>query len=372
MKNFKLFGLLFICFLQIQCKKEPKKQTTQITASTVKYAKGFDIINKNGVKKLIIKRAFQTSEQQFEYILSDTKTDIKTNTIKVPLQRFVPTSTTHISMIEYLQSEDKIVGFPNTKYISSTKTRKLIDTKKIKDIGSEQDMNTEMLLDLSPDLVIGFSLHPNNKVYENIKKMGVPVVFNGEWLEETPLGRAEWIKFFGALLNKEQQADSIFKMVETDYLNAKKIAKNATKHPTVMSGSLFKDVWYAPAGKSFIASLFKDANVDYLWSDTNGTGSLSLNLENVLDKAQNADFWIGCGSFTSTKDLLQSNNHYQQFLSFKHKNVFGYGAKRGKIGGLIYFEESPIRPDLVLKDIIKITHPELLKNYQLHFYTKLK
>ncbi len=364
-----LFIVLLLC---VQCKKETIKDNRQKqNTSTIKYAKGFDIVEENGEKYLILKRVFQNYSTPFKYLLSD-KNDVKNNTIKTPVSQLVVTSTTHIPMIELLGSEEKIIGFPNTKYISSEKTRKRIDNGLITELGSEQSMNTEILIDLVPDLVIGFSLHPNNKLYNNIQKLGIPVVFDGDWLEETPLGRAEWIKFFGVLLGKEKEANRVFSTIEKNYLAVKQIAKTAKKSPKIMSGSFFKDVWYAPAGESFIGKFLADANLDYLWKDSKGTGSLQLNFENVLEKAQEADYWIGCGIFETKSQLLSSNKNYNQFAPVNSNTTYTNSAIKGATGGIKYFEFAPIRPDLVLKDLIKITQPELLPEYQLTFYTQLK
>ncbi|WP_299157554.1 ABC transporter substrate-binding protein [uncultured Tenacibaculum sp.] len=372
MKHF--LSLAIISLLFFQCKKAESKEVTKSVEmhSPIKYAKGFDIITQNGQKKLVFKRVFQNSKKQFTYTLTNT-TNISKNELKVPINELVVTSTTHIPMLELLSSETKLVGFPHTKYISSEKTRKLIEDNKVVELGSEQNMNTEKLMDLNPELVIGFSLHPNNKLYENIKKSGIPVIFNGDWLEETPLGRAEWIKFFGALLNKEKEADSIFKIIELNYTRAIEIAKNNKKKPpTVLSGSMFKDVWNLPAGESFMATYLKDANLNYLWKETNGTGSLQLSFESVLDKGKNADYWIGCGLFETKEQMLSANKHYKEFNALIQGNVYTIGSKKGKTGGLLYFELAPVRPDLVLKDFIKITNPKLLPNYKLTFFEKLK
>lgn len=360
---------LVILLLFIQCKKEAPKLSTHKTAtkSAIKHAKGFDIITENNQQKLIIKKVFQNSEKQFSFVLTNTKSTNK-NELKVPVQSLVVTSTTHIPMLELLNAENRLVGFPNSKYISSKKTRKRIDNGSIIELGSEQDMNTEKLIDLAPELVVGFSLHPNNKLYQNIQKLGIPVVFNGDWLEETPLGRAEWIKFFGVLLGKEKEADSIFMAIETEYLKAKTIAKKNTNSPTILSGSMFKDVWNIPAGKSFIATYFKDANLNYLWKNTNGTGSLQLSFESVLDKGKNADYWFNCGLFETKAQMQQANKHYKEFDAFTNNKLYTFAKRKGATGGLIYFELSPVRPDLVLKDLIKITQPGTLPDYELSFF----
>jgi iron complex transport system substrate-binding protein len=211
-----------------------------------------------------------------------------------------------------------------------------------------------------------------NKIFSTIEKAGIPVLLNGDWLEETPLGRAEWIKFFGALYNKEKEADSIFTSIEQEYLQAVEIAKNATKKPTVLSGVMFKDSWNLPAGDSFVAQFLKDANTNYLWSDTKGKGSLSLNFETVYEKGQNAEFWIAPGHYKSLKELNEANDHYTQFEAFKTNKIYSFANTTGTTGGVLYYELAPVQPQIVLKDIIKIMHPELLPNYQPFFLKKLQ
>ena len=370
------FFLLLVIF-SFSCKKEILKETTApISKSTIKYAKGFDIVTVNGLKKLIIKTGYQNAKTVFEYlILNKTakKASLNNQTIQVPIKEIVVTSTTHIPMVELLNEESSIVGFPHATYISSEKTRTLIDAGKIKEIGKESSLNTEILLDLQPELVVGYSVSSADKSLTTIKKAGINVIYNGDWLEETPLGRAEWIKFFGVLFDKEKQADSIFKEIENNYLDAKNIALKAARKPTILSGAIMsKDIWNLPAGDSFVAQFLKDANLNYLWKNSKGKGSLSLSFESVFDTGRNADFWIAPGYFSSKEQLLQSNQIYAEFEAFKNDRIFTPSTKKGKTGGVIYYELAPTRPDLVLKDIIKITNPDLLPNYELTFFEKMQ
>ncbi|APZ47207.1 ABC transporter substrate-binding protein [Polaribacter reichenbachii] len=368
----KAFFFLILLVI-ISCKKEATKVVIK-SKSDIKYAKGFDIINDHGTKKLIIKSAYKGSNEVAEYTIK-TKGDKNSkveNTIFTPIQQIVVTSTTHIPMVELLNEETAIVGFPYSKYVSSEKTRNLIDAGKIQEIGKESSLNTEILLDLQPELVVGYSVSSADKSLTTIKKAGINVIYNGDWLEETPLGRAEWIKFFGVLFDKEQQADSIFKVIEVNYNEAKQIALKSTKKPTILSGAIMsKDIWNLPAGDSFVAQYLKDANCNYLWQTSKGTGSLSLSFESVFDKGADAEFWIAPGYFTSKEQLLSSNELYSKFTAFKMGNIFTPSTKKGKTGGVIYYELAPTRPDLVLKDIIKITNPELLLNYKLTFFEKM-
>jgi iron complex transport system substrate-binding protein len=378
MRNLKIVVLFLVMILSFSCKKEVKNidKKPQIESS-IKYAKGFDIITNNGVKKLIIKAAYQNSDAVFEYEIrnktSNTIIHYKNEVIEVPIKKIVVTSTTHIPMVELLNEETAIIGFPYSKYVSSEKTRRLIDANKIAEIGKEGALNTEILLNLHPELIVGYSISSADKSLTTLEKAGINVIYNGDWLEETPLGRAEWIKFFGVLFDKEKQADSIFKEIEKNYLEAKKIALKSTKKPTILSGAIMsKDIWNLPAGESFVAQFLKDANLRYLWEESEGKGSLSLSFESVFDKGRNANFWIAPGYFASKEQLLNSNKIYTEFSAFKNDNIYTPTTKKGKTGGVIYYELAPTRPDLVLKDMIKITNPNLLPNYKLTFFEKMQ
>lgn len=370
----KLITFYILCALFISCKTSSKKEKetfSKTEKTTIKYAKGFKIFEEEGKKVLFIKSPYPKAKEGVSYSFSKNKEKYP-NTITIPLQTVVVTSTTHIPMLEYLNVEDRLVGFSDTHYISSKKTRALINKNKIKEIGNDRNINTEILLDLQPDAFIGFTVDSNTKIHDNIRKAGIPVIINNAWLEETPLGRAEWIKFFGLLFDKEAKADSIFKDIEKRYLKIKSIAKGAKNTPSVIYGGLFKEVWYTPAGNSFKAAFFRDANMNYLWKDTEGTGSLPLNIESVFTKGKDADIWLSPSSYTSLLGLKKGNAIYPNFKAFKTKNVYSFAAKKGETGGTIFYELSPLRPDLVLKDLIKIAHPELLPNDAFTFYEKLK
>lgn len=361
--------LLFSCKND---KKRPPSNLQAIPTSSIKYAKGFDIQHFNDYKKLIIKTPYLNAKEPFEYKLTHYKSANELKTIQIPIKSIVVTSTTHIPILELLNIEDKLIGYPNTDYISSIKTRTLIENGSISDLGNEENINTELLLVLKPDAVIGFSMNSNNKMFATIEKLGIPVLLNGDWLEESPLGRAEWIKFFGVLFDKEREADSIFNAIEKNYLEAKSIALKATETPTIISGGLFKDIWNLPAGESFEATFLKDANTDYLWKDSKGKGSLSLNIENVFEKGENADIWISPSFYNTFDQLKKANSIYPKFKAFQRNNIYTFVNKQGEKGGVIYFELAPARPDLVLKDLIKIAHPELLEDYEFTFFELLK
>ncbi len=378
MKNLYFLFILFFSFLS--CKQENKELISaaplKLVDQEIQYAIGFTIENKQTYKEIKITSPWPDATHAFTYILYPKGTEKPTisttaSYIQIPIDKTVVTSTTDIPMLEYLGVEDKLIGFPNCDYISSEKTRDLIDCGFVAELGNNGQLNTEITLALAPELIIGYSATGDTKTYDLIEKTGIPVVMNGSWMEQHPLGRAEWIKFIAAFYNKEKVADSIFEKIKKEYNNAVTLANNATKIPTVLSGNMFKDLWYVPGGNSYVAKFLKDANTDYAWADIPKTGSIALNFESVLEKAQGAELWIGSGASTSLEELEQKNNRYTFFEAFKNKAVYSSTLQMGAKGGLIYYELGPMRPDLILKDIIQIAHPELLTDYEPYFFEKL-
>lgn len=375
---------IFILFIVVSaCKNETKNNLPELTEGkelTLHYAEGLKITEFDNHKIIEITKPWPKADKKYTYLLLSKNQAAKTTynkddydgVILTPISKTVVTSTTHIPALELLGVEKTLIGFPGTDYISSEKTRKLIDNQKVRELGKNEGINTEVLLEINPDVVIGFGVDGANKTFETIKKAGIPVIYNGDWVEASALAKAEWIKFFGALFNKQKEADSIFNSIKKEYLAAKEIAKLANNRPTVLSGAMHKDVWYLPNGSSPEAQFLKDANVNYLWQDTTGNGSLALSFEIVLEKAQNADLWLSPSYYSSLEQLEKGNTLYTNFEAFKQKNIYTFANKKGTTGGILYYELGTARPDIVLKDIIKITHPELLEDYKPYFFEKLK
>jgi iron complex transport system substrate-binding protein len=366
-----LMAILILALGSCQTKKHNNEPNNSNHPNAIKYAKGFDITPHEDHFKLVIHNPYLNAEIPIEYKISTPRSN-GIQGIKTPLRSVVVTSTTHIPFLDMLGVQDKLVGFPNTNYISSAKTRARIDEGSVLDLGNEEQINTELLMALHPDLVIGFSLYSNNKMFANIEKMGIPVILNGDWLEETPLGRAEWIKFFGLLFDKLDEANRIFDEIERNYLEAKAIASQSNASPTVISGGLFKDIWNLPAGNSFEATFLNHANTDYLYSKSQGKGSLSLSMEAVYEKAKDAEIWISPSYHETLASMKSANEIYAKFKAFETNSVYTFVNNKGPTGGVIYFELAPARPDLVLKDLIKIAHPEMLPEYEMRFFELLQ
>ncbi|WP_121366036.1 ABC transporter substrate-binding protein [Flavobacterium limicola] len=371
-----LFILSFSTF--VGCKKSEtlKVKEPKNSKNAIEYASGFSINKYEGYSIVTVSNPWPEANKNFTYILKEKNGSIpdslkKYTTIPVPLQSIVVTSTTIIPFLEMLGVEKSLVGFPHTDYVSSEKTRKLIDAGTVKNIGQNEKLNMEQLIELEPNLIVTFGIDNNNPMLDNLQKSGLKVLIQADWMEQTPLGKAEWIKLYGALFGKEKEAKTLFDGIVKNYNDAIQLV--ATKKPTatVLYGSMYQDQWYVAKGNSWVAQFMKDAKANYLWANVAGTGSLSLPFEKILEKAKTAKYWIATGSFKSIAEFKNSNTHYSQFDAAKSKNVYTFESKLGATGGTIYYELAASRPDLVLKDYIKIFHPELLPNYTFTFAQKL-
>lgn len=379
-KGDRLLFLLFLSFILSSC--ADKKKTNQPGADTkpdtvITYAAGFSIGHVGKYRVVDVKQPYQGATSGYRYILvprGETPPN-ETNGARViytPLKSIVCTSTTHIPLIEYLGEAKTLTGFPTTDYISSEKVRQRIDSGYVEELGVDQGLNIEKLAVLKPDIVMGYTMSSDYGQFRKIEELGIPVVINAEYLEKHPLGRAEWIKFMGLFYNKEREADSIFKTIERDYLATKAMVDSARIKPTVLSGIVYGDGWFLPGGKNYASKMLKDAGCQYLWAADSSNGFLELSFEVVYDKAHDADLWIGVGSFKSLKEIEAADHRYAQFKPFKQKQVYSYDARKGAKGGSEFLELGYLRPDIILKDLVKIGHPELLPEHQLYFHMKVE
>lgn len=373
-----IFLLLFV-FSCKDLKDLDKLDTNSVNKIEISYAEGFEIIDHGKYRVLNISNPWPKADKTYSYALipKENASFITLNKeefdgmILTPIERIVVTSTTHIPSLELLETEQSLVGFPGMDYISSEKTRLRIENQQVRELGKNEGINIEVLIALQPQAVVAFGVDGANKSMETISKANIPVIYNGDWVEKSPLAKAEWIKFFGALYNKSDEASEIFERIERDYVEAKEIASKATTQPTVLCGAMYKDVWYLPNGTSPEAQFLNDANANYIWSETTEAGSIALSFESVFDKARNADLWLSPSYYSSYSDLEQANIRYTKFEAFENNKIFTFANTTGTTGGVLYYEFGTTRPDLVLKDMIKICHPDLLKDYETTFFKPL-
>ncbi len=349
------------------------EQTDRREAIEIKYATGFQIESSSEGHLLTITNPWPDADQNYKYLLT-SKSDAQSQdavTIQIPVKRLIATSTTHIPPLVLLGKEQTLKAFPSTDYISNPEVRKLIDAGKVTDLGIDNSMDVESMLLSQPDLVMGYGVSEENSIYKKVQKAGIPVVFNGDWVEPHPLGKAEWVKVYGLLYDRYDEAVKIFNQIENDYLSVKEQIKDLNQ-PTVIAGATWKDTWYLPYGDSWQGKILKDAGGRYIYEETSGTGSLAYNIEQVLADARTAAFWIAPGQYTSYQKMQQDQEAYALFDAFENKKIYTFALKKGAKGGVNYYEEASMRPDLVLKDLVTILHPEVALDHQLYFFSPLE
>lgn len=370
-----LFSAVLFCFSG--CKEGKSDGEKNLKNLDLSYASGFTISQGKDYWEVEVSQAWTGSDRIFRYLVLEENADKPPGDfdaiIQLPVEKVILTSTTHIPHLDMLNSTEKLIGFPNLNLISSEKAWQQIDAGRVEDLGAGPSANPEMVIDLAPDLIMISTLGDDLKYLDLLTQAEIPAVINGEYVEQHPLGRAEWIKFTGVLIGKYKEAKAAFEKVEKDYLEAEKLIDsiNDSIFPTVLSGVLYQDIWYAPGSESWGAKILENAGGSYIFSDQKGTGSAQLNYEFVLDNALEADFWIGSADFSDLQTMGNAEPRYKAFKAFKSGNVFSYTQKKGRAGGFEYFELGYMRPDLILKDLIKILHPNLLPAYQLYFYQQL-
>jgi iron complex transport system substrate-binding protein len=366
-------------FFSFCSRKEKVEQTTVPVVDSVplRYAEGFKVRLLDEAKLVEVTYPFQGASSGYKYLLvkegaEPPPHDEDVRVITVPVKNIVCTSTTHVPMLDYLGETNKLIGFPMLDYISSEPMRNRIDSGHIAELGVDKGMNLEKLATLKPDLIMGYMLSGDYGQFKKIEELGMTVVLNAEYLEKHPLGRAEWIKFVALFFEKEAVADSIFREIEQSYLETKYLADSVQRRPDALSGIVYGDGWFLPGGRNYAAQLFKDAGVHYLWEEDPSHGFLQLSFESVYEKAHDADLWIGVASYASLKELKDADQRYTQFRPYKEGNVYTYNARMGAKGGNEYLELGYLRPDIILKDLVKIAHPSMLPSYELYFHRKIQ
>ncbi|MEH2313911.1 MAG: ABC transporter substrate-binding protein [Nostoc sp.] len=347
-----------------------KIKITHATGLAVEYHKHYKIVT--------IKNPWQNVKTGFQYVLVQCGTPTpqgfnQTQVITVPVNSIVSLSTTHLPHLAKLGVVDKLIGVSNSKQVNTPDVVERIKAGKVSQIGKNDNVDIEKLLELNPDLVTTYGTgNSQTDSYAKLTEAGLKVAINAEYMEDTPLGRSEWLKFTALFFNKEEQAEKIFNEIAYKYKQIAQKAKSAKNRPTVFVGFNFKGTWYMPGGKSYVAKYLADAGANYLWSNDKSSGSLPLSFEVVLERAANADYWLNFSqSWNNLKDLVAEDNRYADFKAVKQGNLYNNNARVNENGGNDYWEDGISNPDVVLSDLLKILHSDILPNHQLFYYRKL-
>lgn len=361
---FKIITLLGLLHFSISaCKSEsnnsPKKNLS--SKSITQYSEYLDITEtKNYIQISIV---HPDTKKKYEYVISIKPIDGTSGTWVQPRQKLAVMSSTHIGMLNEIDETKRIVAISNSKYLYNPK---LIRRKnQLINLGDEGQIPINLLVKSKAKNVVysGFGESLSNQ--ESLDKLKITAIPDFDWRETHPLGKAEWLLLFGALTGKFEKAKKQLVTIKANYFKTKSEVKKLNIKQRVMSGNLTADVWYTPAGGSYFARIMKDAGMNYRYATTKGTGSLGLGLEKVVNDAKNVEIWINPGA-SSFEELEQLNPKSRHFSSFKNKLIFCYSKNANR-----FWEESAVRPDLVLRDLALINSGVYSSNL-LTYYSKLK
>ncbi|MFA3782891.1 ABC transporter substrate-binding protein [Melioribacteraceae bacterium 4301-Me] len=352
--------------------------TKAYSETKVIYSKNFSIEYTNDYKIINIFSADEKHKLIFQYLLLPKDSPIPNGysqamIVRIPINSIISLSSLYIGFLERLGLLDKLIAVDKFQYVSSPKVWSLIDSGKIYEVGESYNLNIEEIYKLKPGLILTYG-NGNPFVDANPKliEFGIKVASTTIHLETTPLARAEWIKFIAAFFNYESKANKIFDSLALKYNKLVSMTKNIENRPTVFTEALVGGIWFEPGGKSFMANLLKDAGADYIWKDDNSTGSLRLTYEQVFAKAHNADFWVNVLFWSKFSDALKNDPRNAKFKAYQAKNIYNYNRLVNKYGFYQYWEDSVVNCDILLSDLIKIFHPELLPGYKLFYYKRLE
>lgn len=347
----------------------------------VDHALGFSIEYHNNYKLLTVTQPWANASEAFTYALVQCGTPVpedlgETPVFMVPIRSIVTMSATYLPYLELFGKLDSLIGVDDLTYIYNENVQKLAEDGSITVVGGGAGggiASVETLIELEPDVIMtSASGYAEYDAHPKLLEAGLPVVINGDYVESTPLGRAEWGKFIAAFYNLEAEAENEFdKMVER-YMGLTSLTRDLTQKPTVFTNTDYQGSWYVPGGLSYAAILLKDAGAEYLWAEIEGTGATPLSFEQVYEKATTADFWLNVGFAGDLGSLLVMDERYADFDAINSKHVYNYNARVNTSGGSDYFESGIANPDVILADLISIFHPDLLPDHALYYYKQLQ
>ncbi|MDR0427052.1 MAG: ABC transporter substrate-binding protein [Dysgonamonadaceae bacterium] len=368
-----LLGIMLLSACQKKQSVSRNNEYPDFSIDSTYFANGFILERHSDFKVIHLINPWNKEQTLQTYILCSDSKPLpdhlpKGEIIRTPLKRTVVFSSVICGFLEELDVLHTLTGVAEPEYIDLPYIKHGIETGKIEDIGQASNPHIEKLILINPDAL--FTNPISDSENTSLNKQPAPIIHCFEYMESDPLGQAEWIRFYGWLFEKEELADSLFRQTLNHYNQLKELTDHVKYRPSVFAELKLGDFWYMPGGKSYMANLFSDAGADYILKENDHSGSVSLHFETVLDKAEDADFWLFkyYSPYNMTYEQLQSDySNYGLFKAFKERKIYACNT----LQTANYYRELPLHPDWILRDFISIFHPELLPNHQPRYYNKL-
>ena len=367
---------LFVLFFIAGCRNHQNNEISQGSRSD--RARGFTVEELPGIIKLTVFNPWEKATNvSFDYYLINREIGIPDSLagkriIKTPVNRVICLSTTHLAYLDVLGEHDAVAGISGSRYISNPAVRKRMEQGDVPDVGYGQNLNYELIVNLKPDLVMAYGVGSEVTSYTGkLEELGIPVVMVAEYLEESPLGRAEWIRFMGTLFEKQHLADAWFEEIELEYNRLRALVDLKKELPKVLVGSPYKDSWWVPGGNSYMANLIADAGGNYIGKHNPSHESYVISFENAMEWGGRADVWINTGNLTSRKEVIGADQRFENFEVFNKGKLYNNIKRLSSHGGNDFWESGTVNPHLILRDLISIFHPGLVEE-DLIYYSEIK
>lgn len=333
------------------------------------FARYLTLVKYNGYTKAVLRNPWDTLGVLHTYLLVDKDKALPDSlpdgtVIRTPLRKALVYTSVHCSLFAELESAGAVGGVCDRAYISLPFVQDGCRSGQIIDAGNSMNPDIERVIEMHPDAIL-LSPFENSGGYGRIEKLNIPIVECADYMETSPLGRAEWIRFFGLLVGKEAMADSIFRKVSAEYASLKAQVEDIPHRKTVFSELKSSSAWYVPGGQSTMAQLYADAGAQYVFAETKQSGSVALAFETVFDRAQHADCWLV--KYNRPADMTYANlkSEYAPYARFDaYRNKCVYGCNTGRIP---FYEETPFHPERLLKDLIAVFYPERIDCAPVYF-----
>ena len=270
--------------------------------------------------------------------------------------RIAAMSSSHIAMLDLIGGTPRIKAVSGMRFISDSYIREHEDS--IADIGSEADADFEKLVAARPDIVLLYGINSSSLMENRLRSLGIPFVYIGEYIEKSPLGRAEWVVAIAEIAGCREKGEAAFRQIENRYLTLKDRVGDPQKRPSVMLNVPYGETWFMASSGSSMAALLRDAGAEYVYSENSTNRTLPIDIEKALVLASGADFWLNVGNFRTIREITDAYPEFKGIGAITGERVYNCDKRLTEGGGNDFWESGQARPDLVLEDLIRIFHPE--------------
>ena len=343
-----------------------------------RFAQGFSAVRNGDLTVLTVHRPWQNATQSDEltYVLYPRDQEAPQlagahQVVPVPITSIVTMSTTFLAHLQLLGELDALVAVDSVSFAYNDQVHQRFRDGNLEEVGSGPNVDVERLLTLDPDVVMVNSYGGDWDAQPALEEAGLPAVVSGDWVENDPLGRAEWMLFTAFFFNELDHATEHFAEIEAEYRRLVTLAADADEQPRVLINAPYQGTWSVAGGESYAAEFIRDAGGAYVWADDETPGAIFLDIESVYAEAGDADIWINPGTWTSLEQGASEDERFTSFRAFETGRVYNNNRRMGPGGGNDYFESGAVNPHIVLNDLIWAFHPELVPNYEPFYYQRL-